>query len=564
MRGEVESPVAGNEAPNFSEYVEVIARRKWFIVFIAILTLAVGVAYSASERPLYVGSAGVLINRDNLSAALSGVVDTSTKGDPDRLIQTERVIAKNPIVAARTLKAVGLRDRRPEDLLAETQVVPATNADMLKFVVTDADPAWALRLATEYARQFTAYRRQLDTAALERARRGVEAEIEKVAHSKRDHELYIQLVAKDQQLQTLEALQTGNASVIQTNAKAKKVRPRPVRTGVAALALGLILGLIAAFTREAFDRRIRSPYAVADALGLPHLGRLGAPPRLLRNEDRLAMLADPDSADAEAFRVVRAHIESLLGKKEIRSMLITSSMPGEGKSTTAANLAIAIARTGKRVLLVDLDRRRPSLHRLFGLEGEPGVGEVLAGDVALRDALVTVPVAGSDRVEGESGGNGANGQNAHSRPAAVLRVLTAGTAPPSVGELVVGETLAAFLEALQSGNDLVLIDAPALLGGADAIALSDNVDALLLVSRLHFAWKSKLKDLRRALETCGAPAIGVVVTGSAPDDFYGSYRIKSVDEESTRSRARLTARRWLGGNADRTPADRVIPPGDET
>jgi len=84
--------------------------------------------------------------------------------------------------------------------------------------------------------------------------------------------------------------------------------------------------------------------------------------------------------------------------------------------------------------------------------------------VALRDAVVTVPVDGSDRAKGESGGNGSNGQNGHSRPAAVLRVLTAGTVPPSVGELVVGETLAAFLEALQSGNDLVLIDAPALLG----------------------------------------------------------------------------------------------------
>jgi polysaccharide biosynthesis transport protein len=567
MRGEVESPVPGNEAPTFNEYFEVIARRKWFIVFTALWAVLVGVAYSASERPLYAASAGVVLSRDNLPAALSGVTeDSSAKGDPDRLIQTKRAIAKSPTIAARTLNALGIGNRSPEDLLAETEIVPATNADVLKVVVRNSNPAWALRLATEYARQFTAYQRQLDTAALQRARNGVDAEIQKLKYSKQDHALYVALVAKDRQLQTMEALQTGNASVVQTNAKAKKVRPRPVRAGVAALAVGLIFGLIAAFVQEAFDRRIRSPDAVADALGLPQLGRLGAPPRFRRTENRLAMLVDPESGDADAFRVVRVHVESVLRTKKIRSMLITSSMPGEGKSTTAANLAIAIARAGTRVVLVDLDARRPALHRLFRLEGEPGVGEVLAGDVALRDAVVPVPIAASDHAGGarrENGSHGAAGANGHSR-AAVLHVLTAGTVPPSVGEFVVGDALAALLQTLEVDNDLVLIDAPALLGGADAIALSDHVDALLLVSRLHFARKSKLKDLRRALATCGAPAIGVVVTGSAPDDYYGSYRIKSFDEASKHNRTRLFERLWLGRKAERTPAEGAGFSGDET
>ena len=134
-----------------------------------------------------------------------------------------------------------------------------------------------------------------------------------------------------------------------------------------------MLGIGLAFLREALDTRVRSADEVGEKLGLPLLARVPEPPRKLRNSNRLVMQADPHGAQAEAFRTLRTNIEFVNLDVHARTIMITSAIQSEGKSTTAANLAIAFARMGKRVALVDLDLRRPFLDKFFDFGDRPGL-----------------------------------------------------------------------------------------------------------------------------------------------------------------------------------------------
>ena len=182
--------------------------------------------------------------------------------------------------------------------------------------------------------------------------------------------LYSSLVDRQQTLQSMQALQPSVASVLRQADGAVLTQPKTVRNGALGLVVGLVLGLGLAFLREALETRVRTTEEVSARLGgLPLLGRLPRPPKRLRRSGKLVMLEDPASAQAEAFRMLRANLDFMTLDRDARTIMITSALEQEGKSTTVANLAVAFARAGKRVALVDLDLRRPVLARFFDLEG---------------------------------------------------------------------------------------------------------------------------------------------------------------------------------------------------
>jgi capsular exopolysaccharide synthesis family protein len=165
----------------------------------------------------------------------------------------------------------------------------------------------------------------------------------------------------------------------------------------------------------------------------------------------------------------------------------------------AANLAIALSRAGRRVTLVDLDLRRPSLARQFRLSGGAGLTDVAVGSSKLEDALTTI---------GPKGGT--------------LRVLTSGPTPPDAGEFCTTVALESILDDVRRTSDLVLVDCPPLLNLGDAIALSNKVDAILLVTRSGFLRRPALAELRRALFTCPAEKLGFVLTEASRDDWLAN------------------------------------------
>jgi succinoglycan biosynthesis transport protein ExoP len=489
-----------------------LARGWWIILLTTVVATGAAVSVSLRQQRLYTASAQVLLSNQNLATALSNVVVPST--DPARVAQTQADLARVPTVAQKTLASLGLTKRTPDELLSRSSVSASSSADLLTFRVTDPDRALAAALATAYARQYTAYRLQLDTASLARARRQVSTQLARLAQQgKRGSTLYDSLLEKDQQLATIQALQTSNASVVRTADHAALTQPRTVRNGLLGFMLGLLLGVGLAFLRDALDTRVRSVERLQQLLDLPLLARIPEPPRPVRKRDGLVMLEGPESREAEPYRILAVNIDFANMERHARSIMFTSAQEKEGKSTTVSNLAIAFARSGRRVALVDLDLRSPYLYRFFGLDGRAGITQVGLGLVRLDHALVPVPLVDS-RAQGKrsSDGNGA--------VQGLLEVVPSGPTPPSPGEFAHSSTLGNILGELVERSDLVLVDAPPLLGVGDAVAVSAHVDAMVVVSRLPLQRTPVVSELQRVLAACLAPPIGFVATDAEVDDQY--------------------------------------------
>lgn len=495
-----------------------LRRRIWIVL--AAAALVTGAAYGLSERqqPLYRASSQVLLKYQNLASGLTGIQNLSTAyQDPARNAETQTQVAMSPAVAQRVAVRGRVPGLTPDGFLRDASVTASSTSDTLSFAFTYSDPAIARRLSTLHAEQYITYRQELDNQALVAARKELEGRITELqASALKDSAFLGELIANEQQLRTAEALQTANASLLRPADSAVKVQPKPVRNIALGVVLGLLLGIALAFLREALDTRVISSAEAGNYLGLPLLARIPAPSKKLRSARRLVMLADPQGADAEAFRMLRTNLDFVNIDRGARSIMISSALEQEGKSTTVANLALAVARSGHRVALVDLDLRRPTIGRFFGINGsQPGVTSVALGRSTLLQALVEVY-----RQTGSKVSNG-NGNGSYERSEGVLKVLSAGELPPDPGEFINTNALASLLDELQKAFDLVLIDTPPLLSVGDAAALSPRVDAMIVMTRLKTVRRATLQELARALRTCATVKLGYVASASELEEGYG-------------------------------------------
>jgi succinoglycan biosynthesis transport protein ExoP len=517
--GEVE----GRErAASLRDYLRIVKRRQWVILQALLLVPVATLLWSLQQDKLYEANAQVLIGRQNLAAQLQGVPDPYQNQSPDRVLQTQANLARVPHVAAEVVDSTGY-DGSVGDLLSSSSVSPKANADLLEFKVRARSADLAQQLATAYANEYRRYRNELDTVALENARKGLQQRLSELRRElrpeqRRSSDLYQNLVEREQELETLQALQISNASVVQRATDAAQVAPRPVRDAILGVALGLFLGLLLAFLWEALDTRTRSSDELERGLRLPLLGRLPAPPRRLRRLHKLITIERPQTAGAEAFRLLRLNIEFLNYGKKPGAILVTSALRDEGKSTTAANLAVAFARAGSSVALVDLDLRRPYLHRVFGGEPRPGLTDVALGRARLDDALAPIYVSRTPKGRKLRGGS----HNGSGSPAsAAFHLLAAGPLPPNPGEFVGQRAVAEVIDQLREHFDVVLIDTPPVLQVGDTMAVAPRVDALLLVARLQSLRRHHMKELRRVLAGAPVSVIGFAVTAAETESGYG-------------------------------------------
>lgn len=505
-------------AATLRDYLHVVRRQKWIILLAVVLVPAAAVAFSLHQEKLYQASAQVLLSSQNLADQLTGTQSGSAATPPDRVAQTQADVARVPQLAQQALASVPGSGLTPQGLLADSSVTPETNADLLDFSVTNHDPSLARRLVDAYANAYTVYRRQLDTSSIQHALAGVTSRLDQlVAAGDRKSALYTSLVERQQTLQTMEALQTANASVVQQADQVVKTQPKTTRNGILGLVLGIALGLGLAFLRESLDTRIRSAEEVAARLdGAPLLARLPAPDKKLRADRRLVMLKSPSATQAETFRMLRTNLDFTTLDRDVHTIMVTSAVEQEGKSTTVANLAVALALAGKRVALVDLDLRRPFLDKFFDLAG-PGVTQVALGHATLEQALVRIALTEPESASA-SGASG-NGHEGHVK--GLLEVLPAGPIPPAPGEFVGTHALSEILWELRERCDLVLIDAPPVLHVGDALTLSTRVDGILVVSRMKVVRRAMAAELGRQLATVPTPVLGFVVTDAGSETGYG-------------------------------------------
>lgn len=512
------------QATSLRDFVDIVRRRKRILLIMLVLLPLATIIVSERQEALYEASANVLLQRQNLANALTSTPDPLVT-DFARIAQTQAKVARSRQIAQAVTERLHLPNRTPGQLLDSTSVTAGSNNDLLTFTVTDPDRTLAVRLANEYAQQYIRFRQRLETRAITTAKAEIDAQIRQLVDQtgKRRGRLYNSLTDKAQQLQTLETLQSGNASVVDAATSASQVQPTTVRNFALAIVLALLIGLALVFLIEALDTRVRSADDVASALGVPLLGRLAGPPKNLRERGDLVMTREPTGHHAEAFRALRTNIELATIDRPARMLLVTSAYEQEGKSTTAANLAVSFALAGRRVILAELDLRRPSLSRLFGVSNTVGLTSIALGAADVDDALVPIelPAVGDPVAALEHQGS--------------LELLPAAGIPPNVGEFVSGQRLGAIMKQLRERADLVIVDTPPTLSVSDALTLSSRVDFIIAIVRMQVARRGSVKEFSRQLASAAAPTLGFVVTGAQAEAGYGYggyYAYQSRDPDT--------------------------------
>jgi polysaccharide biosynthesis transport protein len=265
--------------------------------------------------------------------------------------------------------------------------------------------------------------------------------------------------------------------------------------------VGLAVGVAGALTRNSLDISVKSPDHLRDAAGAPNLGTIAYDSTVPKRP--LTVHEDPHSPRSEAFRQLRTNLQFVDVDRPRKVILITSSMPSEGKTTSLVNLAIAMASAGNRVLVVDADLRRPKATDLLGLERTVGLTSVLSGRVRFEQVI-------------QPWGGG------------VFDVIAGGPIPPNPSELLASNHMRALLAELRAHYDAILIDTPPLLPVTDAAAVAPATDGAILVCRFKQTTRSQVESAVQALSAVSAPLLGTVfmmVPSSGPHAYaqYNNY-----------------------------------------
>lgn len=335
-----------------------------------------------------------------------------------------------------------------------------------------------------------------------------------------NRQLYDGLLQKLKEASLAAGLESSNIRIVDK----ARVPLHPARPNIPmnlefALLIGLVGGVAIAFSLEALDTTVRTPDQAENVSGLPTLGVIplqspfeGAAniakthllkklPRANMNPRPLISHYEPQSVVAEAYRALRTSILLSSPSQPPRSILVTSSVPQDGKTMTCVNVAIVMAQQGKRVLLVDADMRRPSIHKAFGLKGNFGLSNILTGGAKIGDTT-----------------------QATVQPN--LFVIPAGQIPPHPSELLSSSLMQDLIRKWREEYDHVIIDSPPVISVTDAVLLSVQTDAVLLIIRSGQTTTAHVRRTRNLLQSVKASLLGIVVNAadlSSPDYYYYYY-----------------------------------------
>jgi succinoglycan biosynthesis transport protein ExoP len=353
-----------------------------------------------------------------------------------------------------------------------------------------------------------------------------------------NQQLYQGLLQQLKDAEVRAGLRAGNIHVLdRAEFPTSPVRPHKALDLTVGLLSGLLLGITVAFIREALDTSVKQPEEIELTLGIPLLGVIpeaddfpGARSLLLKPDNghlvplEQSLLRYPDSPVAEGFRALRTSILMASPARPPQVLLVTSSGPGEGKTTTAVNLALGLAQLQKPVLLVDADLRRGQIARTFGLKEAPGLSGLLTGAAALEEVLIESP----------------------QQP--LLWILPAGPRPPSPADLLASETMAQALEQLRARFAFILLDAPPILLVTDPTLLSRLADGVVLVAASRQTSRKAVLRSQRILETAGKHLMGVVLNrvNFRQEGGYDYYDYKYYGYYSDGKNDSLTAHKQPG------------------
>jgi receptor protein-tyrosine kinase len=432
------------------DFLGVLQQQVRLITMVALVFMGAGVGFSLVQPLTYEASTTIVIGQEQGSevpaaGALQGEVEGLKQITPTMAeVITSRTIAESVI------QQLGLQ-MTPADLQENLNAEQVRATQVIEVRYQDSDPARAQRVANAVGDVFSEQISEISPSA-----------------------------------------NAVTATVLdRAELPGDPVGPDPVRYGLLALAIGVMLGIALALLWEYLDDRVKSPEEAEQISGVLALGVVPAV-RIQRKAEtndltqRLVTVVKPQSASAEAYRTLRTNfLHAFVEDNPPRAVVVTSHGPGEGKSTTCANLGVVLAQAGKSTLILDCDLRNPVLHKLFGLSTHVGVVDVLAGGRRLREVW-------NEPVEG-------------------LKVVSAGPEPVDPTELLDSQHFAQFLAGVREEYDFVLLNAPPIGLVSDAAILATQSDGVLLVLNAESTRKVAIRQSIRSLEAVSASVIGTVV-----------------------------------------------------
>lgn len=499
------------------QYLEIIARRKW-LVFAALAAALVGsVLLSLLQDAIYTAEAEVLVEARSGGGVFQQDQALAVQ-NLDRAIQTEIQVMEGQQVRERVRQDLGLSSLPPK-----VSASAINNTDVVEVQVRSGDARTAQRLTDAYVSAYTSTRRDQAVEALGAAGGGLQGKIAELqgeldtldqeisaapvdeprasldALISRRELLESQQATFEQRLDQLQvdsALTTGGASVVKSaTLPVAPSEPTPARTAALALLVGLVIGVGAALLIDHFDDSIQSAGDLDAVTNVPLLAVVPVEPP---PDHRPIALSEPQDVAVEAYRGLRTNVQFVGLDEPMRIVQVSSSLPGEGKTTTAANLAVVLAQSGRSVVIVDADLRRPRLHEVFSAPSVPGLTEVLLGD----------PV---DLVVNHLGHG--------------LHLVTAGTLASSPSEMLSSPRMVALLHELAERFDFVVIDSAPILPVADSVALSVAVEGVLMVVQAGRTSRTTVRDALGQLGRVQAAVRGIVLNrverGRNARDGYG-------------------------------------------
>ncbi|WP_028265264.1 polysaccharide biosynthesis tyrosine autokinase [Arthrobacter sp. MA-N2] len=472
----------------------VILRRNWITIVAATLAgLLVGASVAILTKPTYTADTQLFVAIQG-----SGSIQELQQGNTfsQARIQSYVKTVSTPVVLQPAIDSLGL-NTTPERLQSQVRATADPNTVLINISVVDDSPSQAAAIAQAVAASLITA-----VAKLERP--------------------------------TSTAPSVVSLSIIRpATAPSVPSAPNTRTTMLMGLVIGLILGIGIAFVRSTLDNKVRGETELRRITDVAILGGIAHEPDAGKNP--LLTQVHHQSPRAESFRQLRTNLQFANVSSGAKTLTVTSSLPGEGKSTTAANLAIALAETGHKVCLVDADLRRPMLDAYLGLDRNAGLTTALVGQADVQDLL---------QPWGDSG----------------LAVLTSGQIPPNPSELLGSRNMEGLIQRLEAIFDYIVIDAPPLLPVTDAAVLAQHTGGVLMVVASQAV---KEQDLLRALTTLkmvGADVLGIVLNKLPVNgpDAYG-YRYYSHESAESANRDESPGRRARGRALNRGSNSKRMP-----
>ncbi len=481
-------PTRGNGQEGLVGDLEILRRHWRTVVLVVLASVAVFAIAHESKAKSYTATASVAFQADTLSdAALN--ISTATSSEPQREADTQVLIAHSAEVAQAVRSQLNVPSATGE-LLGEVKVEAAPTADVLNLIATTADPRASATLANAFAAQYIAFRARSQLAGISTAQAKIREQVAGLPAKSPERESLEQSLVR---LGSLQAIAGGGANIIGRAG----VPAAPNGGGLSeAVVIGFLVGLAIAFSLvfllESLDRRVKTVadfergYRLPALVGIPRMGSRAVHP------DSSALL--------EPYRILRGALGFTAVTRRLNTLLVTSAVSGEGKTTVAVNLARVVAFSGRRTVLVELDLRRPGAIGPFNLAAPRGVTTAITGAADLEDLLV--------------------------RPMPTLPnlfVLPSGALPYNPSELLGSPQVADLLSELAADGSMVIIDAPPLNPVADAQVLLDNpaIDACIIVARIDRTKREEMRHARSILDQHRVEPVGVVVSAVRDSSRYG-------------------------------------------